>query len=176
MSRTNDVLSRRTAAAQESGDLADHPMTGTWLVYANPPLLEDLQPTTWAYFGADGSVHLMFPLTQRGPQEVVFNTSYGGVWEADDERTAHFTATQLLSDADGNFLGTTTVDGYPMVSEDGQTFIDDGARVMITTRDPAGAVVQQFPDPRDRPVTVTKMSPGNPGFPEGTPEAGTPMT
>lgn len=164
-----------TSAQEESGDLAEHPLTGTWLVLANPPLPEDSQPFNWAYFGADGSVQLMFPPTQVGPQGVVFNSSYGGTWERDDERTGHFTAVQLLSDANGTFLGTTTVDGYPMVSEDGQTFIDDGSRVTVTIRDPAGAVVQTIPPSTGgRPVTGTRMSPGNPGFPAATPAAGTP--
>lgn len=177
MSRTADDISRRAASAQErAGDLADHPMTGTWLALANPPLPDHPQVAVPSYFGADGSVLLIFPLTQVGPQRVVFNTTCVGTWEADDERTAHFTATQMLSDANGTFLGTTTVDGYPMASEDGQTFIDDGARVTITIRDPAGVVVQQFPGAGARPVTGTKMSPGNPGFPAGTPEAGTPAS
>ena len=92
-------------------------------------------------------------------------------------RTCHFTATQILSDANGTYLGTVTVDGYPMASEDGQTFIDDGARATVTIRDPAGAVVQTIPAlTPGRPVTGTKMSPGNPGFPEGTPDAGTPAS
>jgi hypothetical protein len=125
-------------------------------------------------FAADGSVLLMFPLTQAGPQAVQFNSAYVGAWEVDDERTAHFTAVQVLSDAAGTFLGTTTVDGYPMVNEDGQTFVDDGARVMITVRDPAGTIVDQFPDTTGRPVTGRRMSPGNPGFADGASPDATP--
>ena len=68
------------------------------------------------------------------------------------------------------------VDGYPEASEDGMTFVDDGSRVVITVRDPAGAVVQQFPDTSGRPVTGTRMGPGAPGFPEGADALGTPTT
>ena len=169
---------RVEAAAQDAAAdaLAGHPLTGTWLAKANPPLPEDPQVTGPAHFGADGSVLLMFPLTQAGPQGVVFNTAYVGIWEADSDRRGHFTAVQMLSDANGTFLGTVTVDGYPEVSEDGQTLIDDGSRVMVTIRDPAGAVVQQFPGAGARPVTGTRMGVGTPGFPDGTPAAATPSS
>lgn len=160
------ALTARGAAAQT--DLANHPLTGTWLAMANPPLPDDPQFAAPSLFAADGSVLLMFPLTQVGPQGVQFNSPYVGTWEPDGERRGHFTAVQLLSDADGAFLGSITVDGYPDVSEDGQTFTDDGSKVMVTIRDPAGAVVQEvLPTgaPNGRPVTGTRMSPGSPGFP-----------
>ena len=103
-----------------------------------------------------------------------------GTWEADSDRRGHFTATQLLSDASGAFLGSVTVDGYPEVSEDGQTFVDDGSKVMVTIRDATGAVVQQIPGAGAPPVTGIRMAPGAPGFPEGgaagTPVAGTPTS
>lgn len=161
-------------AAAQDATLADHPMTGTWLAMANPLLPDAPQVAVPSVLAADGSVLLMFPLTQAGPQGVQFNAAYVGTWEADDERRAHFTAVSVISDATGAFLGTVTVDGYPEASEDGQTFIDDGSRVVITVRDPAGAVVDQFPDTSGRPVTGTRMGPGSPGFPAATPGAGTP--
>jgi hypothetical protein len=103
-----------------------------------------------------------------------------GTWEADSDRRGHFTTVQILTAADGTLLGSVTVDGYPEVSEDGQSFIDDGSRVQITIRDPLGAIVQQVPGATDgRPVTGTRMAPGAPGFldelPVGTPMVGTPL-
>ena len=77
-------------------------------------------------------------------QGVEFVSPYLGTWEADSDRRGHFTATQLLSDASGAFLGSVTVDGYPEVSEDGQTFVDDGSKVMVTIRDATGTIVQQM--------------------------------
>jgi hypothetical protein len=166
----------RPASAQDAGaaDLAGHPLTGTWLAMANPPLPDDPQIAVPSLFGADGSVLLMFPLTQARPQGVQFNSAYVGTWEADGERRGHFTAVQVLSDANGAFLGSVTVDGYPEVSADGQTFVDDGSRVVVTIRDPAGATVQQFPGAGARPVTGIRMGPGSPGFPAATPVAATP--
>ena len=34
----------------------------------------------------------------------------------------------------GRILGSVTIDGYPEVSADGQSFIDDNSRVMVTPR------------------------------------------
>jgi hypothetical protein len=166
----------RSTTAQ-GADLASHPLTGTWLAMANPPLPEDPQFAAPSLFAADGTVLLLFPVTARGPQGTVFQSAYVGTWEPDSDRRGHFTATQTLSTADGAFLGTVTVDGYPEVSEDGQTFIDDGSRVMVTMRDASGAIIDQIMPtgkPEGRPVSGVRMGAGQPGFPAGTPTAGTP--
>lgn len=164
------------ASAQASGDLASHPLTGWWLAMANPPLPEDPQIPVPSWFGPDGSVVLVFPTTQRGPQGVQFVSAYGGTWQADSERRGHFTAVQNISDAEGVFLGSTTIDGFPEVNDDGRSFIDDGSRVIVTIRDPTGAVVDSFPGEGSRPVTALRMGGGSPGFPDGTPAAGTPVS
>jgi hypothetical protein len=166
------------AAAQDTAtDLASHPLTGTWLAMANPALPENPQFPAPSLFSADGSVLLMFPVTDVGPQGVVSQSAAVGVWEAYDEHRGHFTATQLLSGMDGTFLGSVTIDGFPLVSDDGQTFIDDGSLVTVTIRDAAGAVLQVVPPGTPaRPVTAIRMSVGSPGFPEATPEAGTPTS
>jgi hypothetical protein len=167
-------LGRASAQEATPGALAGHPLTGTWMGLANPPLPDDPQVFGPALFGADGTVLLMFPLSQVGPQGVLFNAPYVGTWAADSERRGHFTAVQLLSDANGANLGSVTVDGFPEVSEDGETFVDDGSRVLVTIRDPAGAVLQQFPGAGSRPVTGRRMGVGAPGFPEGVRTDATP--
>ena len=154
-------------AQDESDSLADHPLTGTWLAMANPPLAEDPQFAAPSYFGADGTFFATFPLTARNPGGVQYVSPLVGRWEADGERGGHFTAVQTLSDADGTYLGSVTIDGYPVVSEDGQTFIDDGSKVMVTIRDASGAIGDQFSGEGSRPVTGIRMGPGEPGFPEG---------
>ena len=70
------------------------------------------------------------------------------------------------SDADGKYLGTTTLEGYPVVSEDGQTFIDDMSRVVVT--DPRPARRRHRRDPPDgRPAgDRIRMGPGDPGVPD----------
>jgi len=163
------------AAAQDAttADLADHPLTGVWLAMANPPLPDDPQFPAPSVFAADGTVLLVFPLTQAGPQGVAFNSPVVGTWQPDSDRRGHFMAVQTLSDAAGAYLGTVTIDGYPEVGADGQTFIDDGSQAVITIRDVAGAVVQQMPAVGARPVTAIRMGPGQPGFPP-TADAATP--
>ena len=172
-------LSGLRSTTAQSTDLASHPLTGTWLAMANPPLPEDPQFSAPSLFAADGTVLLLFPVTARGRQGPVFQSAYVGTWAPDSDRRGHFTAVQALSAADGTFLGTVTVDGYPEVSEDGQSFIDDGSRVMVTIRDASGAIVNQVMptgQPEGRPVTGVRMGVGQPGFPAGTPTAGTPTT
>ncbi len=112
----------RVGSAQDASQatLAGHPLTGVWMAMANPPLPDSPQIAAPSVFSADGSVLLMFPLTQVGPQGVVFNSPYIGTWQSDGERRGHFTAVQVLSDANGTFLGTTTVDG--------REFCDHGRR------------------------------------------------
>ena len=128
-----------------------------------------------SHVGADGSVLLVFPPTHVGMQGVEFVSPYAGTWEAESDRRGHFTATQLLSDARGAFLGSVTVDGYPEVSEDGESFVDDGSRVIVTIHDVTGAIVQQLPGTGAPPVTGIPMTTGVPGFPQGTLAAGTPV-
>jgi hypothetical protein len=173
------VTARRASAQGAAPDFSDHPLAGTWMAMANPPLEIDPQVAATSLFAADGTVLLMFPLTQAEPQGVQFNSAYVGTWEPDGERHGHFTAVQVLSDADGAFLGTVTVDGYPEVNPDGQTFVDDGSKVTVTIRDPTGAIVQQVMPtgaPAGRPVTGTRIGPGSPGFPTETPAAATPTS
>src|SRR5262245_61099753 len=102
-------LGQGQRAAAQATSLSVHPLTGTWLGMANPPLPEDPQIAGPALFAADGTVLLLFPVTQRGPQGPIFNSPYVGVWAPDTDRRGHFTAVQSLSAADGTFLGTITV-------------------------------------------------------------------
>jgi hypothetical protein len=157
------------ASAQAGGDLTGHPLTGMWLALANPPMPDHPQFTAPSFFGADGTVVGGPPVSPLGPDGVQFNSDLVGVWEPHDEWTGHFTAVQILSDAEGMLLGTVTVDGYPRVNEDGQTFIDDGSLVTVTIRDVAGSVMAiQPPGSSVRPVTAIRMTSGRPGIPESS--------
>jgi len=156
--------------------MADHPMTGMWLAMANPLRRgEDPQFPAPSLFAADGTVILGFVPAEIGMDGgVQFTGSPMGVWEPYDERTAHFTAVQVLADKTGKLIGTVTIDGHPKVSEDGMSFSDDGSLVTVTIRDAAGAVVMVVPPNTDSlPVTGVRMRVGNPGFPGE--EAATPV-
>jgi len=147
-------------------------MCGRWLAMANPPLPDSPQVPVPSVLAADGTVILSFPVSQLGANGVEFVSAYVGVWEPYDDRTGHFTAVQTVSDSEGTFLASVTVDGYPQASEDGNSFIDDGSLVTVTIRDASGAVVVVVPPGTPaRPTTGMRMGVGTPGFPGDDPDA-----
>jgi hypothetical protein len=156
------------AAAQDTAaKMANHPIVGVWMVTALGPNL--------AVFSADGTNIQGVPTAQAGPQGVTFTGAQVGVWEPISERGIHFTGVQLQTDVDGNYVGSVTIDGYPVVSEDGQTLVDDSPETTITMRDAAGNVVNIVkPATSGARATGVRMGVGKPGFPEATPMAGTP--
>ena len=152
--------------AQESAqDFSEHPLTGTWM--ASTPGGPALST-----FAADGSVVMGVPATAAGPQGVMFVSSEVGTWESIGERSAHFTAVQILSDAQGNLVGTVTIDGYPVVSEDGQALLDDGTQATFIMRDASGAIIEE--NLGSPPITAVRMAVGAPGFAEGAEASATP--
>ena len=163
----------RPTSAQDA--TASHPIVGVWNVVAPG------SPSV-ANFQADGSVTFATPPSYVDPAlGVVFQGSSVGTWEPTGERSIHGTWITFLADSNGTFLGTVTIDGYPEVSEDGRSLTDDQSRVMITIRDAAGAVVQEFAAAGAPPVIGNRIAVGQPNFPLGTrtdatPETGTPTT
>jgi hypothetical protein len=156
-------------AAQDATptDLADHPMVGTWMAETPGGL-------ALVTFAADGSVVMALQPTQSGPMGVASVSSAVGTWEPVSARGIHFTVVQILSDANGKFIGTVTVDGYPVASADGQTLLDTGTPGSVTIRDATHQVVQVITNPPQ--VTGVRMRVDAPGFPAGTPTTGTPTT
>src|SRR5215212_2282402 len=156
----------RAAAQDATPDaMANHPIVGAWMVTtpAGPSL---------AVFFADGINIQGLPATQAGPLGVTFVGPQVGTWEPIDERSVHFTGVQWHSDATGTLVGTVTIDGYPTVSEDGQTLLDDNPESGPTIRDVAGNILDVLKG--GPPVTAVRMGVGSPGFPEASPAAGTP--
>ena len=156
------VFAARVAASadQPAEDLTGHPLVGVWLalVPGAPGTPAVANPTI---FTADGQVMLVAPGT-RSEQNGVSVASGGiGTWESTGERSGAFTAVRVLSDADGTYLGTATIEGHLTVSEDGQTNSDTSPRSKVTFRNPAGEVAQVVPGYRDlHPVTSTRIVAG----------------
>ena len=106
--------------------------------------------------------------TQPGPGGVSFGTALVGTWEPDGEPRGDVTAVQLLSDAAGAFTGMVTIDGFPEVSADGQSFFDDNSRSIVTVRDASGPIINQIlptGSPAGPGVPALRMGGGLPGFP-----------
>ena len=170
------AMSLRQASAQDaSTDLSGHPWAGVWYALANPMLQETPQVPHVGFANADGTFVTFPPVSDIGPNGVVLQTPLVGVWEAYDEQRAHFTASQTLSDLNGVVIGVVTIDGYPLVSEDGLTFADDGELVTVTIRDANGVVLDSFPGAGGLPVRGIRLGIGNAAFPDVLPEA-TPTT
>jgi len=157
------------AAAQEATPeaMATHPILGAWMV-ATPA------GPSMAVFFADGINIQGLPASQTAPFGVSFVSPQVGTWEPTGPRSVHFTGVQFHSDANGALVGTITIDGYPTVSEDGQTLLDDNPESGPTIRDATGNVIDVLRG--GPPVTAVRMGVGSPGFPEGTPATGTPTT
>jgi hypothetical protein len=166
------LASTRTAGAQET-DLAGHPMVGNWLVRTPDGSLgvNHCRPDgTWTHTGA--------PLTAAPEGTVTYQSLQNGVWEPDpeNERGIHFVSIQGLYDTGGAYVGTFIIDGYPIVSEDGQTISDDWSRSVLTTRDANDEVIDELHlDPSTPPIAGVRLTPGELVFPplhtaEATPE------
>src|SRR3954451_1044399 len=112
--------------------MASHPIVGVWL---NMNATIPPSPSVSIY-GADGSFMSINPVnykdTERG---VVYASDLIGTWEHISERGIHLTGISMDSDANAAFTGTFTLDAYPVVREDGQTWTDDGTRVKAPIRD-----------------------------------------
>ena len=150
----------RSASAQDAAtEMANHPLVGTWLAGTGP---NDLQLVHW---DADGNMDWQWNVAPTVTDGVTtYNDTVMGVWEPDSERGIHISFTWASRDASGAVTGTTTVDGYPVASDDGSSFVDDGTRAVVTLRDPSGAVTQEITGvPR---VTGVRVTPGKPGYEE----------
>lgn len=153
-------------AAQDaaSSSLASHPIVGSWLVF-NPD-------ASVSNFAADGGVTIVWSPSYIDPVfGTVLQSPALGVWEPDGERGIQFTAVQVLSDADGTVLGTFTLEGAPVVSEDGQAFTDEGTTAKATIRDATNAIVMEIggenaDEPLTPPVHGTRIQVGDAGFPD----------
>jgi hypothetical protein len=166
------LAATRTAAAQDT-DLANHPMVGTWLV-RTPDGSVGVN-----YCRPDGTfMHTGSPLTPAADGTVTYQSAQNGVWEPDPEieRGIHFVSIQGMFDPTGAYIGTFIVDGYPGVSEDGQSMGDDWAKTFITIRDANDEVIEVVRpgETGAPPIAGVRLTPGELTFPPLHAPAATP--
>jgi hypothetical protein len=150
---------RHAAAQDAAAEMANHPLVGTWMTGTGPL---DLAVAHW---DADGDMTNNGLFAVPGPDGTVIHSNpFAGVWEPDGDRGIHITFMAVTYDAAGAVTGTITVDGYPVANEDGQSFWDDGTRVVVTLRDATGAVSQVITTVPA--VAGVRMAPGKPGYDE----------
>jgi hypothetical protein len=141
-----------SATAQEASlsDLAGHPLTGTWAALTPGGVVPQIH-------GADGSIITAFPPNYVDPAlGLTFQGPALGRWEADGERTGHFTFIQALSDANGTYVGTFQLADELEVSADGQTW-SGATSAHIIVRDAANNVLVDEEFSLDSPVTGTRI-------------------
>ncbi len=174
----------RPAVAQDAAiDMATHLMVGTWLGGRAP---NDLGVT---HISPDGNMLLNYsPTVGVGPDgALVYNDPNMGSWVPVSERGIRFIFTWRSYDAAGAFIGYGSVEGYPVASEDGMSFWDDGTQVVVTNRDVNGVVTEILgPGLEGAGIGGVRLVPGESGYDEmlamlaaqqtATPEAGTPTT
>ena len=141
---------QRVSAQEGAGDLASHPLVGTWLVMTP----DGVVPQT---FSPDGSTFAAFAPNYVDPTlGLTFQGTLLGRWEASGERSGHFTLIQALSAPDGTYLGTVQFEADPEVSDDGQTW-STGKPQRVIIRDAGNNVIFDQVVPRDSPIPATRM-------------------
>jgi hypothetical protein len=153
------ATAQHASAQDTAAEMATHPLVGTWMTGTGTG---DFGVAHW---DADGDMTLNGLLPTPGPDGTVIHGSpFAGVWEPDGDRGIHHTMMALTYDAAGAVTGSVTVDGYPVATEDGDAFWDDGTRAVVTLRDAAGAVSQETTGVPA--VAGVRMMPGKPGYDE----------
>lgn len=131
------VGSRLSGSAQPA--TPGQEFVGAWV--ATVPLLSGAIVQVVA-FDEDGTVVSVGPparaITPGDPSTLVFNSDAVGSWVSTGPRTSTVTYVRLNADAQGNYLGTTTVRSNQDLGDDGQSFT---AQADIVTRDPAGKIM-----------------------------------
>ncbi len=149
----------RLAAAQDI-DMASHPIVGTWLAGRAP---NDISVPHW---GPDGNMTTNNPTVGADADgKITYADSSMGSWAPVSARGIHFVFTNRTYDATGAFTGYFTVDGFPVASEDGLSFWDDGTKTTVTIRDTDGKVVQTI-GPGIPGIGGVRLIPGKSGYDE----------
>lgn len=149
----------RAAAQDVTTAMANHPIVGTWLTGRAP---NGLGVVHW---GSDGNMSLNGAIISTGPDgAVAYSDVPMGTWEPQGQRGIHFTFTFATYDATGAVTGYVTVEGHPIVANDGQSFWDDAAQATVTLRDASGAVTEVIGEGAVPPIGGVRMAPGRPGY------------
>lgn len=140
----------QSARAQDTDDLANHPLVGTWIVMTTGGVV----PQT---HGPDGSFIAAFPPGYVDPSTgLTFQGTALGRWESTGERSGRFTFLQALAGSDGVYQGTFQLSAGIALTED-----DDGwagtEGPHIVARDAANTVIVDQVVDIGPPVMATRM-------------------
>jgi hypothetical protein len=140
----------RAIAQEAGGDLASHPLVGTWAVMTPGGVV----PQT---HHADGSIIAAGPPNYVDPAlGLTFQGPTLGTWESTGVRSGRFNMIQALSDGAGSYVGTFQLAADIEASEDGQTWSGTNEAHAIM-RDAANNVTFDEVLSFDTPVTGTRI-------------------
>lgn len=161
--------SRHAFAQETGGDLAGHPLVGTWAAMTPGGVV----PQT---HHADGSIIAAFPPNYVDPGlGLTFQGPALGSWESTGARSGRFTFLQALSDDAGTYVGTFQLAADIEAGEDGQSWSGTNeARIIM--RDAGNAVIFDEVLAFDTPVMGTRIGATIESvvLPVTSPTAGTP--
>lgn len=146
--------------------LESHPLNGLWLAMVELPSNPGVTMAVPSIYNAGGFVMLSFPVTEVRGNGIHLKGTAIGTWQAIDDHAAHFTVVQVLSDAEGGYQGSLTIDGYPSVDEHGSLFQCDSEHEVLTIRDANNVVVSVEQGLSGMSMLGYRMTPGHAGFPE----------
>ena len=145
-----------------------HQLAGRWLSTVGLPSRPDVAVTVPSFFGADGTVVMIFPGMEAEKRGVQVRGVALGEWEPTSFDTGHFTAVQVLANLDGMYIGTVTIDGYAQIDADGTGFTVRNEDHLFVVRDHANTVIEQLGASATHPMHGIRMRAGHAGFPEAT--------
>lgn len=162
------VANRETGGAPggEIPPMAQHALTGRWLAMIGLPSNEDMTVAVPTALSADGTAMMIFPGTEAARRGLEIKGVAVGDWEPVSETAGHFTVVQVLSNLNGQYVGTVTVDGEAMLSDDGLSFSVKSNDTFFTVRNQFNEIVEHLATSVVNPMRGFRMRAGNAGFPD----------
>jgi hypothetical protein len=141
-----------------------HPLAGRWLSHLALPSRPDVDVAVPTFFGADGTVVMIFPGMEAEKRGLQVSGIALGCWEPMTADLGHFTAVQVLANLDGDYVGTVTIDGYAQTDAEGLGYAVRSDDHLFVVRDQADAVIEELGASATYPMRGLKMRVGNAGF------------
>lgn len=154
------------SGSTEALSTASHRLAGRWLSTLGLPSRPDVAVTVPSFFGADGTVVMIFPGMEAEKRGIQVRGVALGDWEPTSFDTGHFTAVQVLANLEGSYIGTVTIDGYAKLDADGIGFSVRNEDHLFVVRDQMNAIVERLAASATHPMRGFRMRVGNAGFPE----------
>lgn len=148
---------------------ANHRLTGHWLSMIGLPSNPDVTVAVPTFFSPDGTAVLVFPGTEAAARGIHIAGAAVGVWEIVDEQSGHFTAIQVLSNLNGEYVGTVEIDAFASLDEVEDKYACDSSRHSFVVRDHLNAVVSRHSASVTNPMRGQRMRAGFAGFPASEP-------